>query len=170
MPRLRISKGFTLIELVAVLSIMAMMLFFSIPRLGNDLQSGDMGSVSRWIMLNVRTLKTRAAEERQTIVLNVELDANALTIVDEKSSQSEDGEVPKVKKYQLPSGIQLVDVEYPGKGIVTAGKPPVYFYEKGYSDKALIHIRDKDNTVFSFLIEPFLPMVEMVEERVGFGG
>jgi prepilin-type N-terminal cleavage/methylation domain-containing protein len=169
MPRLRTPKGFTLIELIAVISIMGMMLFFSIPRLGNDPQSGDMGSVSRWIMLNVRALKTRAAEERQTIVLTVELDANALSITDEKSAENE-GEVPEAKKYQLPSGIQLLDVEYPGRGIVTARKTPIHFYTKGYSDKALIHIRDKDNTVFSLLIEPFLPVVEVFEERVGLEG
>ena len=170
MPRLPTPKGFTLIELIAVISIMGMMLFFSIPRLGNDLQSGDMGSVSRWIMLNVKALKTRAAEERQTIVLTVELDANALSITNEKSAENE-GEVPEAKKkYQLPSGIQLLDVEYPGKGIVTAGKTPIYFYAKGYSDKVLIHIRDTDNTVFSFLIEPFLPVVEVFEERVSLEG
>jgi hypothetical protein len=63
-----------------------------------------------------------------------------------------------------------LDVEYPGKGIVTAGKTPIYFYAKGYSDKALIHIRDTDNTVFSFLIEPFLPVVEVFEERVSLEG
>ncbi len=167
-PRLlRTAKGFTLIELIAVLSIIGMMLFFSIPRVANDIQSGDMYGVARWIMLNVRELKSRAADERQMIILNVEIDANALSITDEKTAESEE-EAPEAKKYQLPSGIQLVDVEYPGKGPVTAGKTSICFYEKGYSDKAVIHIRDKDNTLFSFLIEPFLPVVEMVEERVGF--
>jgi prepilin-type N-terminal cleavage/methylation domain-containing protein len=170
MPRLpRTAKGFTLIELIAVLAIISMMLFFSIPRVGHDLQSGDVYSVARWIMLNVRALKSRAADERQMIILNVELDANALSITDEKSTENEE-KAPEAKKYQLPSGIQLIDVEYPGKGLVTAGKTPINFYGKGYSDKAVIHIRDKDNAVFSFLIEPFLPVVEMVEERVSFGG
>lgn len=164
---IRTAKGFTLIELIAVLAIISMMLFFSIPGVGNDLQSGDMYGVARWIMLNVRELKSRAADERQMIILNVEIDANALSVADEKSAESE-AEAPEAKKYQLPSGIQLVDVEFPGKGIVTAGKTPICFYEKGYSDKAVIHIRDKDNAVFSFLIEPFLPVVEMVEERVSF--
>jgi prepilin-type N-terminal cleavage/methylation domain-containing protein len=160
-------KGFTLIELIAVLAIMGMMFFLSIPRLDNDLESGDMNRVSRWIMLNVKALKSKAAEKRQTMALDVELDVNAFRILDSKSAEQEEEGIA-APKYQLPPGISLVDVEYPGKGLVTAGKTPIYFYEKGYSDKALIHIRDKDGAVFSFLIEPFLPDVEMVEERVGF--
>jgi hypothetical protein len=41
------------------------------------------------------------------------------------------------------------------------GQADIYFNEKGYSDKAIIHLKNDDNEKFSFLIEPFLLRVRL---------
>ena len=165
---LRSNRGFTLIELAVVIAIIGMMLFFAAPRFDGS-RVDDINGVSRWIMANVTHLKTRAMEDRNLYALTVELDANAFSITRETTDEKDfpDRE-PSVKTFQLPADIQLLDVEYPLKGVVSTGKTDINFYPKGYSDKAIIHIRDEDNRIFSFIIEPFLPTVGMLEENIRF--
>ncbi len=164
---LRSCRGFTLIELVAVIAIIGMMLFFATPRFDSS-RADDLKGVSRWIIINVAHYKTRALEEQTPYVLTVELDANAFSINRKAPDEESLEQNTPVKTFQLPADIQLVDVEYPGKGVVSMGKTDISFYPKGYSDKAVIHIRDEDNRFYSFLIEPFLPTVRLSEENIRF--
>ena len=77
-------------------------------------------------------------------------------------------ETPKSDTFQVPSGYEIMDVEFPNGDKITRGVAEIYFYRKGYSDKALIHIRDNDNNQYSYLIEPFLPHVAISEEYIEF--
>jgi hypothetical protein len=61
-----------------------------------------------------------------------------------------------------------MDVEFVNEDKITKGVAGIQFYKKGYSDKALIHIEDKDNMKYSYLIEPFLPHVKIIEEYIDF--
>jgi hypothetical protein len=63
--------------------------------------------------------------------------------------------------YKLPEDIKLLDVEYPDQEKISVGQADIYFNEKGYSDKAIIHLENDDNEKFSFLIEPFLLRVRL---------
>ena len=58
--------------------------------------------------------------------------------------------------------------EFLNEDKITRGIAEIHFYRKGYSDKALIHIEDDDNEQSSYLIEPFLPHVKIIEEYVEF--
>jgi hypothetical protein len=49
------------------------------------------------------------------------------------------------------------------------GQTDIYFNEKGYSDKAIIHFENDDNEKFSFLIEPFLLRVRLYNSYAEFG-
>jgi len=64
-------SGFTLIELIAVISIISLMLFFSLPRLDSDRESGDLITVSRWVLVNVQSLKERSVTEQKPYALFV---------------------------------------------------------------------------------------------------
>jgi hypothetical protein len=61
----------------------------------------------------------------------------------------------------------LQDVEFPDEQVISAGRADIYFYEKGYSDKAIIHMVHDDDHRLSFLIEPFLPQVHLYNKYVG---
>ena len=88
-------------------------------------------------------------------------------VTDELMSEEEMQNAEK-QGFEFPDDINLVDVEYPGKDKILFGQADIYFYKKGYSDKALIHIEDSNNERLSFLIEPFLSKVRLYEEYVEF--
>ena len=163
----RLNQGFTLIELIVVITLISLMLFFVIPRFQVDVLSDNTNKVSRWIMLKVHSLKEKAVREQKLYVLHISLDSNRLWVTSEIMSQ-EELQAAEANGYELSDDINLLDVEYPDEEKISVGRADIYFYKKGYSDKAIIHISNDDNERRSFLIEPFLSHVRLYDKYIGF--
>jgi prepilin-type N-terminal cleavage/methylation domain-containing protein len=168
MPGLKQIKGFTFIELIVVISLISIMLFLAIPRFQGNFLSDSTKDVSRWILLKIPYIKERAAREQKRYILHVNLDSNKLWITHgamlEEALQS-----AETNGYKLPEDIKLLDVEYPDQERISVGQADIYFNEKGYSDKAIIHLENDDNEKISFLIEPFLLRVRLYNSYAEFG-
>jgi prepilin-type N-terminal cleavage/methylation domain-containing protein len=163
----RRNNGFTLIELIVVISLISLMLFFAVPRFQVDVLSDHTKKASRWIMLQVHDLKEKAVHDQKRYVLHLSLDSNRLWVTSEIMSP-EEIQSAEASGYELSDDIKLLDVEYPDKEKISAGQADIYFYKKGYSDKAIIHISNNDNEVLSFLIEPFLSRVRLYNKYIEF--
>ena len=159
-------KGFTLIELVVVVALISIMLFLAIPRFQSDFFTDNTKKVSRWIMYKVPALKENAFRKQKKYVLHVGIDSEKLWITHEGMSDEELQDA-EMDGYKLPDDIKLQDVEFPDEQVISAGRADIYFYEKGYSDKAIIHMVHDDDHRLSFLIEPFLPQVHLYNKYVG---
>ena len=163
----KLNQGFTLIELIVVITLISLMLFFAIPRFQVDVLSDNTNKASRWIMLKVHSLKEKAVREQKLYVLHISLDSNRLWVTSEIMSQ-EEFQAAEANGYELSDNINLLDVEYPDEEKISVGRADIYFYKKGYSDKAIIHISNDDNERRSFLIEPFLSHVRLYDKYIGF--
>jgi prepilin-type N-terminal cleavage/methylation domain-containing protein len=168
MPGFERIKGFTLIELVVVISLISIMLFFAVPRFQNNVLSDSTKEVSRWILLKIPYIKESAAREQRRYVLHVSFESNKLWITHEAMLQ-EALQSAETNGYTLPEDVKLLDVEYPDKEKISTGQADIYFNEEGYSDKAIIHLENDDNEKFSFLIEPFLRRVRLYNSYAEFG-
>jgi prepilin-type N-terminal cleavage/methylation domain-containing protein len=161
------NHAFTLIELVVVMALISILLFFAIPRLDIDIFSDDDRNLSTWILFTVKSLKEQAQQDATQLTLYVDLDNNMMWtggVVDAETIET----APKENQYKLPEGIQLLDVEFPGMEQKSSGIAEIYFYPKGYSDKAVIHTRDNDNNRHSYVIEPFLSEVKIHDRYIEF--
>jgi prepilin-type N-terminal cleavage/methylation domain-containing protein len=163
----RRNNGFTLIELIVVISLISLMLFFAVPQFQVDILSDNTKKASRWIMLQVQTLKEKAVHDQKRYVLHLSLDSNKLWVTSEMMSP-EEIQTAEADGFKLSDDISLQDVEYPGQKKITVGRADIYFYKKGYSDKVIIHISTKDNEILSFLIEPFLSHVRLYNKYIEF--
>lgn len=167
MGYLKQNSAFTLIEIIVVISLISLILFIAIPRFHNTVLTDNTKKTSRWITAKIRTLKESAVREQQLYVLNVDMDANRMWV--SHASMTEDElQGASQKAYQLPDDIRVLAVEYPHDDKIEAGRADIYFYAKGYSDMAIIHIENSDSEQFSFRIEPFLQQVKMFQQYVGF--
>ena len=165
--KFRRNKGFTLIELIVVIFLISLMLFFAIPRFQVDVLSDNTNKVSRWIMLKVHALKEKAVHEQKLYVLHLSLDSNQLWVTSDIMSE-EELQTAALNGYELPENIKLLDVEYPDEEKISVGRADIYFYKKGYSDKAIIHISNNDNELLSLVVEPFLSRVRLYNKYIEF--
>ena len=158
-------RGFTLIELVVVMALLGIMLFMTLPSFQHIL-TDDTRKASQWILVQVPRLKARAVTERTVYVLHIDLDENLLWVSNGALPTDDDMGVEKKQEKAFSEDSVLIDVAYPGGETIDSGEADIYFYPKGYSDKAVIHMEDDEGDFRSFLIEPFLSWVEMKEEYV----
>lgn len=160
-------RGFTLIELIIVVSLISIMFFLYIPKFQEVVVFDNTKKVSRWIIGKIKALKENSITNYKSYFLHIDLDNNRMWVTDELMSE-EEVQNAEQQGFEFLDDINLVDVEYPGKEKILFGQTDIYFYKKGYSDKALIHIEDSNNKQLSFLIEPFLSEVKLYEEYVEF--
>ena len=160
------NDGFTLLELIVVISLLGIMLVVTVPRFQETLFLDQSKTSSRWIIGKIQSLKEAAVRNQKRYTLHIDLDSERFWETDESMSQ-EAIENAALNADSLPSGLKITDIEYPIHGKINSGQAEIAFYKNGYSDKVFIHIQDGE-THISYLIEPFLTQVSRYETYVGF--
>jgi prepilin-type N-terminal cleavage/methylation domain-containing protein len=160
-------SGFTLIELIVVIALMGLMVFFTLPRLGDNPFLDGSKQSSRWLIGKVQALKENAIRKQKQHALHFDLDSGLIWETNESMSMEEIEDAALNSSYSLPDDLRIIDVEYPQKGKIYSGQAEITFYKAGYTDKVLVHMQEGE-TYMSFLIEPFLSNVEYFEEYKGF--
>ena len=158
--------GFTLLELLVVISLMGIMLVFTVPRFHETLFLDKTKTGSRWIIGKIRALKEAAIRNQKQYTLHIDLDTERFWETD-ASMSAEALENAALNADSLPNGLKIADIEYPIGGKIHSGQTHITFYKNGYSDKALIHLQDGEKYV-SYLIEPFLSEVTRYEMYASF--
>ncbi len=156
-------NGFTLIELIVVMTLISIMLFFAMPRFRKTVVSDGGKKAARQIMMQVPLLKDKAVREQKCFKLHIDLESNRVWATDESMSEDALSQAEE-SAFEAAPGIRFTDVEYPQTGKISGGIAVISFYKKGYSDKAIIHIDDEDSEIRrSLLIEPFFSSVKLHE-------
>jgi Tfp pilus assembly protein PilE len=158
-------RAFTLVEIIVVISLIGTMLFFAIPRMQGSVLSDESRDISRWIILNVADLKNRSVQNQERFVLSIDLDGNFFRIKSEsitgESTEIDDG-------LDLPPGYRLTAVSFSKDRQISSGSAAIRFFPEGYSDRAIIHMTDRQNRNTSFLVEAFLPRVKIHDDHIAF--
>ena len=148
------------------MTLIGIMLFFSLPRLQNNPFLDDTKKSARWLIDEVQILRENAVRDQKQYTLHLDLDRGRMWETNESMSP-EDLESAELQSYALPDGMRIVDLEYPSRGKIDSGQAEILFYKAGYSDKALIHLQDGD-AYQSFLIEPFLADIKFFGKYASF--
>lgn len=156
-------NGFTLIELIVVMTLISIMLFFAIPRFRQAVESDGGKKAARYIMMQVPLLKNKALREQKRYDLHIDLESNRIWTTNESMSEDALYEAEE-NAFEVSPDVRFNDVEFPKTGNINGGVAVIAFYKKGYSDKAIIHIEDEDGEIErSLLIEPFFSNVKLYE-------
>ncbi len=154
------SDGFTLIELIVVIVLIGLMASFALPRMDGFIFSGSTDRVSKWIILNVASLKNNAVKDQVDYALNADLSENSFFISTAEMDEDMLGEA-RENSFKLPDTVSIIDIVFPFEMDDDEESTGILFYSKGYSDNAIIHIENDSGERYSYIIEPFLPSVEV---------
>ena len=161
--------GFTLIELVVVVALMGIMLFFALPRLQGNPFENEANRSTRWLIGKITMLREDAVRNGRRYSLHLDLDSGRIWETNEAMTARQIEQAALNDGFVLPAGVHLIDVEFALGGKRNSGQAQINFYRSGYADKALIHLQEGE-TYRSLLIEPFLSDVSVADKYVGFNG
>lgn len=182
MPTFRLktcNKGFTLIEILIVLALVAALAIYTVPKLS----SGDQiraavrrltvitkqaqtaarlsGSIHR-LVINMPQEKDaehtywveRATQKDLTLAFSNEGDDDK----DEDEATTETGfemdEKTTKKAEELPGNFFFEDIEFSEKTKVTEGKAYIYFFPQGLVTRAAIHLTNKKAIKWTIILNP----------------
>ena len=147
-------NGFSLMELMAVISLLGILFFVVVPRFEDAASAGDMDAL-------VRLLSARVAKERETAIANQTI--RSLYIDFDQGTYGTDGpplteeELLETEREgtQISESLTLLDVEWPGGVLQTDGVAQLPINKMGYIAHAALHLEDQDGAV-TLVFEPFL--------------
>lgn len=159
-------RGFTIIELVIVLSITGIVLFFSIPAFKEiHIFSDPTKALGQTVQL-IDLLKKKAMADNRDYFMHLEI-AEGMVWVSDDSMDEEAMKLAREKGILFSGETILLGVEFP-KAISSApDEVGIRFNRNGYSDMALIQVREGENH-FTLRIEPFLLKAELQNGRISF--
>ncbi len=160
-------SGFTLMELMVVLVIMALTAAFVVPRLGGPLSRLGSVSAAKKTCACLRYARSRAASKKKAYKVVFDIDKNILTI----SPFYENNEPEKAggsgksfdKSYELPQGVFFEELVDSHDRYADSGRFTIVFFPNGGSSGGKIMIKDKKNRKFTIDVDPISGTVRVVE-------
>ena len=166
------NRGFTLIELVVVMAVMGVVLFFTLPRFDAFKPFGPSITPTGKLLLLVERLKSQVRGARQGVLLHLDpatgrVWVTALTSIPGEADLSEKESVSESNiLFSDNSTIENVTISGGTVRRETGGDDTVVEFDRdGYSDLAFIHIREDDREL-TVVISPFLPRAQLLEGDV----
>ncbi len=148
-----LSGGFTLIEMVVVLAILAMVALLVFPRLPST-GATDLRNSARNLAAMIRYVEDKAVTTKSAYRLRVNLSDTRLTVV--KIVDGEEGidSDPFFSRQILSDGINVEDVTVPRLGKVATGEVSINFGPGGLEDFAVIHLKGNHDSHFTVTAYP----------------
>lgn len=161
------SNGFTLIELMVVMLLISILLAVAIPRFEGGILQDPTKKVTRSMIHRVRALRGDAVKQQQIQTLVVDLDNQRFWMAN--AAMDEQALAAAMEKaFDLPDSVRFVQILFRHRDPVTSGQAPIYFYPAGYSDHTVVHFENDNQDRFSYIVEPLLPKVKLLEEWIEF--
>lgn len=184
------SKGFTLIEIMVVLAIIATAIVLAAPRLFKT--EGNIKAVARHFLVMGKEVRNRARLTNSTMRIALDLDpaspkywvekSNGVKLLDpdEKSETSKNDDEKKKpddwtldtvltkEKKAMPRGLFFGAIEtIHMKAPQTEGMAYIYFFPEGMMEAASVQITNRKNLTWSIIYNPLTGQGDVVEEARG---
>ncbi|MBI3990642.1 MAG: type II secretion system protein [Candidatus Omnitrophica bacterium] len=161
MSKKRECDSYTLIELVVVVSIVGLFLAIVTPRLVDRLFEVRLEGTARQISSMISYLHNQAAVTKKRHRLYYDFANNAYWS-EKEEDDAETGGTRFVelggalgRMTALEEGVEFLDITTPREVKINTGACWTEFSPSGFAEKAVIHIRDKQERITTIVIKPF---------------
>jgi prepilin-type N-terminal cleavage/methylation domain-containing protein len=166
MTRADRESGFSFVELVVVITLIAVLVSFSIPLFRDARFFSGKSENASGLALLIRSLKTRAVELDRDFFLHMDLHSGRVWVTD---STMDTSALEKAGQEGITygDGLRIINLEFPGGRGRDRNRHTLCFRRQGYSDRALIHLREKDEDI-TLEVRTFLTRVERFNRYVSY--
>ncbi len=161
------NKGYTLVELIAVVVVVGILLTFTAPRLRDGLLNDPLKAVARKLVGMVQNLRNEAVREHRTSILHADLNAHRFWTTDTAMTEDEQN-IAREQAFALPESVRFRDIWIRGKGKIVDGEARILFTPKGYTQMSAIHLRSEDGREMTLALSPFLSKINIRDTYVEF--
>jgi prepilin-type N-terminal cleavage/methylation domain-containing protein len=171
--RARRSRGFTLIELIAVCTIVALLVGVAAIRLDYVIPKYRLRGAGREVAAVLRQAKARAAATGKEVFVEIDLSKGTYWILSAFPKLLEDGREAEPKAYeyqrvflkQLPEDVEFTDVVFGSRDKVDRGTARVRLSPLGASSHAIVNLRNRDRLELAVRLNGFTGHVAFYDEH-----
>ena len=156
------SDGFTLIELMVVIFLIALFSALVIPRLPS-IDAGGAERGARRIAGMTKYLYNEAALSGREHRLLFDLDANALRPRTLNASHEVVAVKGLAEENKLPSGVKLLDVAVAGQEKVSSGETTMSISPTGWLPQTIIHLESSNHQILTIRLLSYTGSAEVYE-------
>ena len=159
-------SGFTFVELMVVVGIFTIVLLFSIPVFRQIHLTSNASDHVAGLILFLENLKLRAMVENKNFTLHIDSGSGKIYVTDD--TMDEDArQVALNNGVSLKGDLQLLNLEFPDDDTRPGDDKRICFFSKGYSDRALIHVRE-DSREMTIQLCMFQKKVHLIDQYVSY--
>ena len=156
-------SGFTLVELVVVVALLAMFSFISLPLLMNRDDGGER-RILRQLAGTVKQLYNEATLTRDQHLLTFDLDRNSMSAFRLRGSNGKIEKQPYGGERSL-APLQLKQVEVAGKGNFRHGQVSIAIFPLGWMEQTRIVLAADKGAVKTLDFSPLTGSTKITDER-----
>jgi len=159
--------GFTLLELLVVLGIIAIVSAMVVPRFGGALHGAAHKTAAKKIAATLRYARSRAVAEGVSYTVNFDLDNSVLSVGSDGSvsgdddARDDDVKTSSAKTYVLPAGVSFAKITQHDADDIDEGVARVNFYPSGASSGGEIWIQGEEENYYVLTIDFITGVVHM---------
>ena len=159
-------KGFTLLELMMVITILGIMAAMILPRI-SAFGAGKIKRETRHLSGVISHLSQEASFTKHTFRLHYDIEAQAYWVsVLQENREFAPSSDPLVARRVLPKGVSFEDVITPRHGKVQEGEAYTEFFPMGV-EKTAIHLKEGEN-IWTLAINPLTGRVKVTDRYIEF--
>jgi len=163
--RFSCDRGFTLIELIVVMALVALIASFAVPQIGNFLYADQLKMTVRKLVGLVHRSARMAQQHQVPFVLTYHPGERLFVVEPEKQPPSGGSEIAVTQKdrLRLADTVEVRDVWSWFGGMYTGNGMTIRFNKNGYVEPTIMHLRKEDGQEMSVILTPFLGKVKIVD-------